>query len=159
MEVRRNGGGPRFRMEQGRRKLGCELPNALCPPQSCQRQPIIWACHSPARGAGSAAEQPVAAARPAGRTGSRDCLIPYAKRTDYLFYPSRGKGKAPARRFGARQAVRYVRGHTKAVDQGLNRLCDPNRFEPIGDARGSNVSKFRANGQNSTVTCRCSHVE
>jgi hypothetical protein len=41
LRARRNGRGPRFRMEQGRRKLCCELPNALCHPQSRQRQPIM----------------------------------------------------------------------------------------------------------------------
>jgi len=40
MEVRRNGRGPRFRMEQGWWKLGQELPNALRHAQSGQRQPI-----------------------------------------------------------------------------------------------------------------------
>ncbi len=34
LQVRRNGRRPRFRMEQGRRKLGQELPNALHHPQS-----------------------------------------------------------------------------------------------------------------------------
>src|SRR5438477_532525 len=41
MEIRRNGRGPRFRMEQGRRKLGCELPNALRHPQSRQSQLLV----------------------------------------------------------------------------------------------------------------------
>lgn len=40
MEVRRNGRGPRCGMEQGRREHGQELRNALCQPQSRQRQPI-----------------------------------------------------------------------------------------------------------------------